>query len=229
MSPRKASRFICFVLAASLYAVQAEELDRKNFDLHVFEAGRRALVLFHEPDCDGCEELMATWARMKQKYQESYSVFVGTVDCSEQHRICQENIYVNDLPPELPVIKWYTPKLPRKSQSYIGKTTFTALDHFAEQELARKCEPYGELDHCDDQEKKFIEEQQRASPETRNRELERLGQVLERSGGRGLSSKLEWLHKRIVILRHVTEQDRNPHAEVHDKHSANYRRKHEEL
>eukprot|EP00927_Polykrikos_kofoidii_P057308 TRINITY_DN51426_c0_g1_i1.p1 TRINITY_DN51426_c0_g1~~TRINITY_DN51426_c0_g1_i1.p1 ORF type:complete len:237 (+),score=32.99 TRINITY_DN51426_c0_g1_i1:156-866(+) len=214
------------LVANSFDRVASLVLTRRDFESHVFENAQNAIILFTQPNCDACDDFADTWKRLSVKYDNSNSVFVGEISC-EGHdlRVCDDHGVT-----DFPSIRYFHPGTPRTAVTYEDGVSFVAVDNFIERTLVRKCDPvHPKLKDCGSKEIKYIKEQEHSSVESRARELVRLSQVLSKSGGRGLSSKLESLHMRIVILRALTEQDKHPRSFGEKIHAHHHSHSHDEL
>ncbi len=76
------------------------DVDKKNFDEEVLQAGGLVLVDFHSPNCDECQELKPEIEALEEKYKEQ--VKFCALDISKNRRLAINQKVLN-----LPTVALY--------------------------------------------------------------------------------------------------------------------------
>jgi len=127
--------------------VGAKELTKETWDAEV--TGKTVFVKFFAPWCGHCKKMKPDWDKLMKEFEGNSNVLVADVDCigSGQSK-CQE-VGVKGYP----TIKFGDPD---DLQDYKGGRSFADLQKFAGG-LGPVCGP-ANLDLCDDEKKKLINE-----------------------------------------------------------------------
>lgn len=136
-------------------------------------AGKTVFVKFFAPWCGHCKGMKPDWDKLMAEYKSSETILIADVDCTAGGKEKCNEVGARGYP----TIKYGDPE---DLQDYKGGRSFADLKKFAEG-LGPQCSP-ANLDLCDEDKKKKIEEFSKLSNEERDamiKEKETQMQTLE--------------------------------------------------
>jgi len=140
-------RSICGLLLSVFVVAHATELTKESWDDAV--SGKTVFLKFFAPWCGHCKRMKPDWDKLIAEFKDSTSVLIGDVDCTAGGKTLCNEAGVRGYP----TLKHGDPN---DLQDYKGGRDYSALKKFAEG-LGPACGP-ANLDLCDDDKKKQIEE-----------------------------------------------------------------------
>jgi len=136
------------LLALMAAPAAALELTPANWDAET--SGKVVFLKMFAPWCGHCKKMKPDWDKLMEETKDSATQLVADVDCTAEGKpICDENGVKG-----FPTIKYGDPT---DLQDYQGGRDYDALAKFVKEELKPMCSPKN-LDLCDDEKKKEIEE-----------------------------------------------------------------------
>lgn len=139
-------------LVATTSATYVTTLGSDEF--HTAIAGKSAFVKFFAPWCGHCKAIAPAWDQLGEAYTASETAVIVSVDCDDEKNsdICSEfNVE------GFPTLKYITGATGPDGDDYSGGRDFEDLKEFADSNLGPTCS-YTNLDLCDEDQKKDIEE-----------------------------------------------------------------------
>eukprot|EP00928_Gymnodinium_smaydae_P066119 TRINITY_DN49177_c0_g1_i1.p1 TRINITY_DN49177_c0_g1~~TRINITY_DN49177_c0_g1_i1.p1 ORF type:complete len:201 (+),score=49.60 TRINITY_DN49177_c0_g1_i1:239-841(+) len=135
------------------------------------------------------------WDKLADTHKDSSTLVVADVDCTsaEAKSVCHDHGIRG-----YPTIKYFSDETGMSGEDYRGGRSFEDLDAFANEHLAKPCDP-ATFAHCSEKEKAYVEKQAGKDAAKLTAELERLRSLLAgamKDDGKGK----EWIVKRTKIL-----------------------------
>jgi len=106
------------------------------------------------------------WAKLGDEYKSSKTVVIGDVDCTVHQDLCQKYGVQG-----YPTIKYFTGATSAQGDAYNGGRDYDALSKWAKENLGPTCGA-DNIDLCDADQKKTIQEKQALSPADLDKEIE---------------------------------------------------------
>mmetsp|Transcript_42562 Transcript_42562/g.97597 ORF Transcript_42562/g.97597 Transcript_42562/m.97597 type:complete len:220 (+) Transcript_42562:109-768(+) len=143
------ARFLIAVafVTSSLHVATAMELTKETWDEAT--AGKTVFVKFFAPWCGHCKKIKPDWDKLIAEFKDHKDTLIADVDCIAGGKSLCEEAGVRGYPS----LKYGDPA---DLQDYKGGRDFNALKKFAEG-LGPQCGP-ANIDLCDDDKKKKIDE-----------------------------------------------------------------------
>mmetsp|Transcript_1030 Transcript_1030/g.1469 ORF Transcript_1030/g.1469 Transcript_1030/m.1469 type:complete len:228 (+) Transcript_1030:62-745(+) len=165
---------VAMVLGANAGAV---DLTGKTFDAEVMESGKGAFIKFFAPWCGHCKSLKPAWDKLGDEFKGSKTILIGDVDCTKDDNkdLCQKYGVSG-----YPTLKYFTGATSAQGDAYNGGRDFDALSAWAKENLGPSCGAEN-IDLCDAEQKKSIEEKQALSPVDLDKEIDTLEAELKAS------------------------------------------------
>ncbi|CAL1149370.1 unnamed protein product [Cladocopium goreaui] len=145
-----------------LVAANALELTKESWDEKT--AGKSVFVKFFAPWCGHCKAMKPAWDKLMKQYDGHASILVADVDCIGDGKAMCDDVGVEGFP----TIKFGDPA---NLEDYEGEREFDDLAKFAKDNLGPRCGP-ANLDLCDADKKKKIEEFMNMAPASLKKEIE---------------------------------------------------------
>jgi len=141
-------KFSLAIVALMGVSASAIDLTPENFDEAT--AGKVVFLKMFAPWCGHCKKMKPDWDRLMDEYKDSTTQLVADVDCTAEGKpVCDANGVKG-----FPSLKYGDPS---DLQDYQGARDYAGMKKFIDEELKPTCSP-ANLDLCDDDKKKVIEE-----------------------------------------------------------------------
>lgn len=135
-------------LTAATASAAVPSLTPDNYD--ALTDGKTVFIKFFAPWCGHCKKMAPDWEKLATEWEGNDAGLVAEVDCTADGKpLCDENGVRG-----FPTLKYGDPTA---LDDYQGGRDFTSLQTFAKDNLKPMCSP-SNLDICDDDKKKQIEE-----------------------------------------------------------------------
>mmetsp|Transcript_17469 Transcript_17469/g.33108 ORF Transcript_17469/g.33108 Transcript_17469/m.33108 type:complete len:220 (+) Transcript_17469:141-800(+) len=139
---------IILALATSTASAAVTSLTPDNYD--ALTDGKTVFIKFFAPWCGHCKKMAPDWEKLAEEWEGNAVGLVAEVDCTADGKpLCDANGVRG-----FPTLKYGDPT---SLDDYQGGRSFDALSAFAKENLKPVCSP-SNLDICDDDKKKQIEE-----------------------------------------------------------------------
>mmetsp|Transcript_49537 Transcript_49537/g.111424 ORF Transcript_49537/g.111424 Transcript_49537/m.111424 type:complete len:220 (+) Transcript_49537:82-741(+) len=161
---------LSLLLASALLGpANALELTKETWEDGV--AGKTVFVKFFATWCGHCKRMKPDWDKLMSEFKDSKTILVADVDCTGSGKSKCEEVGVKGYP----AIKYGDPG---DLQDYKGGRTFADLKKHAES-LGPQCSP-ANLELCDADKRKMLEEFQALSSEERDKLIQEKDQEIEK-------------------------------------------------
>jgi len=127
--------------------------------------------------CGHCKSLKPAWDKLGDEFKGSKTILIGDVDCTKDDNkdLCQKYGVSG-----YPTLKYFTGATSAQGDAYNGGRDFDALSAWAKENLGPSCGAEN-IDLCDAEQKKSIEEKQALSPADLDKEIDTLEAELKAS------------------------------------------------
>merc|ERR1711990_565885 len=151
---------VILALLAVVAAVSALELTPDNFDEAT--SGKSVFIKFLAPWRGHCKSMKPAWDQLMEEFKDSKTAVVADVDCTVHQDLCGKHGVQG-----YPTIKYGDPN---NLEDYQGGRSFEDLQTFAKENLGPSCGP-ANLDLCDAEQKKSVEEAMALSAEDLDKKI----------------------------------------------------------
>merc|ERR1712159_16363 len=149
------------ILALALVAAaNAIGLNPDNFD--EVTSGKSVFIKFLAPWWGHCKSMKPAWDKLMEDFKDSKTAVVADVDCTVHQDLCGKHGVQG-----YPTIKYGDPN---NLEDYQGGRSFEDLQTFAKENLGPSCGP-NNLDLCDAEQKKSVEEAMALSAEDLDKKI----------------------------------------------------------
>merc|ERR1711871_1345232 len=148
------------LLLAIVASVASIELNPDNFD--EVTSGKSVFIKFLAPWWGHCKSMKPAWDQLMEEFKDSKTAVVADVDCTVHQDLCGKHGVQG-----YPTIKYGDPN---NLEDYQGGRSFEDLQTFAKENLGPSCGP-ANLDICDAEQKKSVEEAMALSAEDLDKKI----------------------------------------------------------
>lgn len=166
---------------------------------HSLTAGKAVFIKFFAPWCGHCKAMASDYEKLAEAHASSTDKVIAEVDCTDDNAkaLCQEHGVQG-----FPTLKYGDPAA---LTDYNGGRDFDSLNDFVSQELKLSCSPFN-LDLCNDDEKKLIEDIMKMDDDKLNDEIDKVEQIMEEAD-KVLQEGIEGLQERFESMMSAHEEN----------------------
>jgi len=187
-----------FLLLAACVAVQAVDLGDAQFRDTIGTGRTNGLYMFYAPWCGHCKAMKPDFEKLEAYYEDSTSVTVGKVDCTENEALCGD-LGVRGYP----TLKyWLAGEGFQDAHDYESGRSYDDLAAFIEDNLAAMCSITDTKD-CSEKEIKFLTLMREKTSDDVTKQLNRLNNM---SASKMAPNLKKWVSQRLNILRQLAEE-----------------------
>jgi len=160
-----------FFSATANAAHSVPSLDADNYD--AMTDGKTVFIKFFAPWCGHCKKMAPDWEKLSKEWEGDEVGLIADVDCTASGKsLCDANGVKG-----FPTLKYGDPSA---LEDYTGGRTLPDMIKFAKENLKPVCSPVN-LDLCDDDKKKTIEEYMALSADALKAKIEVEEKKLEKA------------------------------------------------